>query len=397
MLTAMCGSCPATERWALDGTHTVSMKGRDRNKPCWCDSGLKYKKCHLERELQERPSIWNARKDVQGLQRFKTCLHPEAGPSACSGPIVRAHTVRRAADLSVIARKGHVYQTSADLGDLHLNKGRLLPKLVGINEASTFFGFCSKHDSATFAPLEATALVPTDEQALLLTYRPLCLELYAKERQLESLEIARQGDKGRSLEEQFGLQEYVLLMRLGMETSLRDLRRHKSRFDADLLARDFAEARYVAVELDVPPDLMCSGFVQPHYTFDGERIQDLSDLKTELQVMSFSLASTAKGGVAVFAWRSDSDAASSELVDSLLRLEVVDIPHALVRYATSEFENTYYRPDWWDGLQQTDKDALVDRLHHGVGPDIALNPSYLKDDGRRLVRWNVINVSQKRC
>lgn len=50
---------------------------------------------------------------------------------------------------------------------------------------------------------EATALVPTDEQALLLTYRPLCLELYAKERQLESLEIARQGDKGRSLEEQF--------------------------------------------------------------------------------------------------------------------------------------------------------------------------------------------------
>ncbi|RYG88110.1 MAG: hypothetical protein EON58_20220 [Alphaproteobacteria bacterium] len=31
-----------------------AMKGRNRNGPCWCGSGLKYKKCHLNREEQER-------------------------------------------------------------------------------------------------------------------------------------------------------------------------------------------------------------------------------------------------------------------------------------------------------------------------------------------------------
>jgi hypothetical protein len=372
------------------------MSGHDRNKPCWCGSGIKYKKCHLERELQERPSLWDARIAAQALKRVKTCLHPEAGPSTCSGPIVRAHTVRRAADLSVIARKGHVYETSADLADLHRNKGRLLPKLIGINEASTFLGFCAKHDGATFAPLEQTSLIPTDEQALLLTYRPLCRELYVKERQLESLKIARQGDKGRTREEQFRLQEYVLLMRVGIETSLRDLRQHKSRFDDDLNTGNFAEVRYVAIDLDMPPDLMCSGFVQPHYTFDGKQIQDLSDIDRELEVMSFSLASTATGGVAIFAWRSDSDVASSMLVDSLLRFHAADIPDALVRYATSEFENTYFRPEWWEGLEQPDRDALLDRLHHGVGPENAPDPSYLKDDGRRLVKWTITNVTQKR-
>ena len=26
-----------------------------RNDPCWCGSGVKYKKCHLDREQQSRP------------------------------------------------------------------------------------------------------------------------------------------------------------------------------------------------------------------------------------------------------------------------------------------------------------------------------------------------------
>lgn len=376
--------------------HTESMSGSDRNQPCWCGSGLKYKRCHLNRESQERLSIWDARREEQKIQKTKICLHPQAGPNVCAGPIVRAHTVRRAADLSVIARKGHVYQTSGDLADLYRHDGRLVPKLVGINEASTFLGFCSKHDTATFAPLETAGLVPTNEQAFLLAYRPLCKELYAKERYLESLEIARHGDKGKSIEDQYRIQDHIFLTRIGIEVSLRDLRYHKANFDADLISANFKEVRYLAIHIDKAPDVMCSGIVQPHYTFDGKLIQDLDDIGRELQALSFSLASTATGGVAVFAWRSDSDAASSTLVDSLLQLPVGEIPDALVRYATSEFENTYFCPNWWEGLQQADRNALLDRLHHWVGPDNQPDPRYLADDGRRLVAWTVVNVAQKR-
>ncbi|MFK0392220.1 SEC-C metal-binding domain-containing protein, partial [Campylobacter jejuni] len=28
------------------------MKGKDRNKLCWCGSGKKFKKCHIDRENQ---------------------------------------------------------------------------------------------------------------------------------------------------------------------------------------------------------------------------------------------------------------------------------------------------------------------------------------------------------
>ena len=340
--------------------------------------------------------MWDMRNDVTKLYSTKTCLHPLAGAATCSGPIVLAHTVRRAADLAVIARKGHVLQASADLADLQRNAGRITPKPVGINEASTFRGFCNKHDTVTFGPLESTSLIPTVEQAFLLAYRPLCKELYFKERQLESLDIAGRADKGRSVTDQAYIQERIFLSSLGPEQRSVISGTTKSLYDRDLLSHDFSEVRYVAIQLDCAPDLMCSGIVQPHYTFDGRQIQDLAELEVVLEAMSFTLAATSTGGVAIFAWRSDSDRTSSLLVDSLLRIPDSTIPEALVRYATSEFENTYLRPDWWEGLEEQDRHALSDRFHHGVDPENQPTPHYLADDGRRTVRWNVTSINQQR-
>jgi hypothetical protein len=140
------------------------VSGRNRNRPCWCGSGQKYKRCHLGREHQTPPSPWDHAAKARKLYATKLCLHPTAGANSCSGPIVRAHTVRRSADLKAIARNGHVYQSSADFSDLNRTDGRVIPKLIGINDASTFWGFCKKHDATTFASLENRSFVPTDEQ-----------------------------------------------------------------------------------------------------------------------------------------------------------------------------------------------------------------------------------------
>jgi hypothetical protein len=238
--------------------------------------------------------------------------------------------------------------------------------------------------------------MPTDEQAFLLAYRPLCKELYLKERQLESLEIAKQGGRRGSVIAQRAMEEYIDGAEIGIQTALRDLRSHKGRFDTDLLAANYDQIRYVAIHLDTAPDLMCSGYAQPQYSFEGEVIQDLDDLGRESQGISFSLAATERGGVGVFAWRSESDASSYTLVESLLRLSPESMPHALLRYAASEFENSYFRPEWWERLNEEDKNILVDRFHHGVGPQNLPHRAYLMDDGRRLVTWSIECVTQKR-
>lgn len=372
------------------------MSGRDRNRPCWCGSGRKYKKCHLGREDQQHPSIWDASKKLRSIFKAKACLHPQAGPATCKGQIVRAHTVRRSADLSAIARNGHVYQVSADLADLNKNQGKLVPKLVGINDASTFWGFCEHHDSSTFAPLEAAAFTATAQQLFLLAYRPLCKELYLKRRALESSDFAKNLDKGRNLAHQADIQEFIALMQIGIKAAIADLERHKKAYDADMLAGDYTSMRSVIVWLDKAPDIMCSSMVQPHYTFDGKLIQEIGDVAKQLDFMSFSLISVPPGGAVVFAWRSDSDRACSQFVDSLVSMSETKIPNAIVRYATSEFENTYMSPLWWEGLRQDERDALIGRLSHNVGPTNRVAPNYLKDDGQKPVNWVVQRIDQKR-
>ena len=188
-----------------------------RNDQCWCGSGIKYKRCHLDRENQSRP----VRQEI--LQRFYSvwekghCLHPKAGRQTCSSRIISAHTIRRNGDLGVIAKNGHVYSLMKH-GPLFGRSARDTSHAVnkvGIKEASTFRGFCSKHDNELFAPIERNPFRATPEQIALLGYRTLCYELLMKEGFLRLEKLYRDMDKGKPLPYQEYLQRTVSHYDLG--------------------------------------------------------------------------------------------------------------------------------------------------------------------------------------
>jgi len=247
-----------------------------------------------------------------------------------------------------------------------------------------------------FAPLETQTFVPTDEQAFLLFYRPLVKEIYLKERRLTSLDLAREADKGKTLSSQLAIQKLVELMATGIRKSLEELRSQKAAFDRSLIDRDFSSIRYVVLDLADAPTVMCSGIAQPDYDFAGQPIQDVGDLQQPAQFVAFSLMSADGGGAAVFAWPSTSDIAASRLVDSLLNLSKEAIPHALVRFAYSVFENTYASPVWWESLTPAMRDALEVRINHRISFVESVKSAYLVDDGVRAVHWHVEKVRQKR-
>ncbi len=47
-----------------------------RNALCWCGSGEKYKRCHLDRDRQEPNKWWDASKKVKDAFEAKDCLVP---------------------------------------------------------------------------------------------------------------------------------------------------------------------------------------------------------------------------------------------------------------------------------------------------------------------------------
>lgn len=366
-----------------------------RNAPCWCGSGKKFKRCHLGREGRVRPNIYEVWPAFRKPYETKVCLHPEA-PKDCKGKLIRAHTVRRSADLRRVARDGHVYQGSIDIRGLVKAGGRIIPRLIGVNEASTFYGFCQHHDTEMFLPIENRLILPDDEQAFLLSYRPLLRELYLKKRHLEGTQLWRTLDAGLPLVEQMALQEFLHFHRHGVESAIYDLEHYKRLFDGAFTRRNFCDTRFIAIHLDRRPDIVCSGVTQPDFSFDGKRIQHLVRTDLVLDQIAFSILAEDGSGIAVFSWLKESDESCQILADSLMSININDLPAALVRFCLSELENCFLNPQWWESLPEITRESLIDRINIGIHPFEASNRNCLVDDGIRSVDWKVARIEQRR-
>ncbi|MEX0601495.1 MAG: hypothetical protein WD205_12680, partial [Rhodothermales bacterium] len=78
-------------------------------------------------------------------------------------------------------------------------------------------------------------------------------------------------------------------------------------------------------------------------------------------------------------------------VESFLELSDDVKPDALLRFAIEHSENVYYRPSWREGLSPSEQKALTDRMHSGL-PTVERPQHALKDDGLRLVEWQVAGI-----
>jgi hypothetical protein len=365
-----------------------------RNDRCWCGSGEKYKKCHLGRESQTPPSPWDLARRQNALMERRVCMHPGASDVNCSGKAIRAHTVSRAATLAPLAENGHVYHVDGSFGSLSRTGGRLDIRKIGINQASTFLGFCSAHDSSTFAPLETQQFTGSDEQLFLLVYRPLAKELYIKTAVAQSLKIMREADKGRPLDEQLEAQMAVFLFGAGTHSALGRLQHVKRQLDAELVAQDHSHIRACVINFDRTPDIVCSGVLQPEWDFQGNRLQDIADLTAELDWISVSLLPTPAGGAAVLAWHEKEDEQARAFVESLLRLPQDRVPDALVRLCFETLENIFMAPSWWERLDEPKKEQLKKRAMSGL-PSTGSDPAGLVEDGEEYVHWQVTSVLKR--
>ncbi len=214
------------------------MKGRDRNAPCWCGSGKKYKKCHLGRDSQPKENPWAA-VDVnrKAFSQRKCCAH-DVGLGDCEGGVIKTHTVSRGPNLAKIAKDGPVLQYGANIPEMNKNGGKLSVKRVGIKDAATFYGFCTKHDRNLFSCIENEVFTGRPDQCLAVAYRTMSRELYGKDASAHLRETLKGADKSLQLFEQFMLQKVLDIIDTGNEAARRDL---KAAHDA--LTEALVEAR----------------------------------------------------------------------------------------------------------------------------------------------------------
>ena len=318
----------------------------------------------------------------------KQCLHPDASQLTCSKQIVRAHTVRKSADLKKLSEAGHVYHMSFDAKIMDKPPEEFKPTKIGINRASTFYGFCSTHDTEIFAPIETQAFKGTPEQCFLLGYRAFSKEVHSKEGAIRSVDTIREyAGKSQSMG-RHEVEQAISAFELGTKSSQYDLKVHYEIYQHALIEKEWDEFRAVIIYFDSLPDILCSGISKPEYDFLGNQLQDLGQINIVHKMITLNILTLNDVSVAVFQWQKNSDSINLPFINSLLSLPTEDIPHAVARAAFESTENLYFRPSWWEKLAENDKRNLLVRAVSGT-PLKPRGSSDLKDDSTRFVNWKV--------
>lgn len=359
-----------------------------RNDLCWCGSNKKYKKCHLNRSKEPRPTIQEGKSILKSAFSKAYCLHPEATEN-CKGNIVKAHSIQRNGGLSKIAVNGHVGKISL-ITHYNSNVVKYEKSLIGLKKASTFTGFCGYHDSSVFSDIENHRFLASKKQIFLLAYRSICRELFFKVGHLEVLKEIKEKDKGLPFDMQIHYQESINAMIYGCSLGLETMKKQKRKYDKILISKSFSKVNYYVVMIDSIPDVLCSGTHIPEIDFNGKFYLQLGYANIDQEIMTFNSIPIDNGGAIIFS-NCDNGNVSKGFYESLIALDSDELPNTIIRYIFEYFENAFFSPKWWDLLDNKKQNQLLQKASHGSRPDSEHDTNCLLPDGFSYVDWNVRN------
>lgn len=315
-------------------------------------------------------------------------MHFAASKDNCSQTIVDAHTVQRSRELrQLIDSENRALTFDAATRD---PDGQSMLTAVGWKQASTFAGFCSKHDASTFAPVETRQFNGGAEQCLLLAYRSVCYELHAK-RAVARANPSMQSfiDRGRSESAQRELQAMHRIAADGNIKGIEHFSALKRSMEVALANADYRGWHSTVFWFSGPLSLATSGVISPNRDLDGIELQRLHERMNDQESMCCNIVAVNGGGAVALTWPSRTSA-PSRFVARLVR-DRESILTLLVQFIFRHVHNVYFSRTWWDALRPAQK-VFVRGLASLSGQEAYYAPL----DYRRhssLVPWALVRVS----
>ncbi|HJO52846.1 SEC-C metal-binding domain-containing protein [Sulfitobacter pontiacus] len=350
---------------ALSHNRLSPVEKMGRNEQCWCRSGKKFKYCHLVREALEPVNAFEQEQRMFQELREGYCSLPKT--DSCSSKISKAHTIQRKGGLAAISENNHVLTVKPRMKDMILTGGNPQPRRIGLKDASVFPGFCSKHDSELFKPIEGKSLDLDAQSAFLFSYRAIAYERYAKEAEGRFNIIMREDvDRGQPFWKQSAMQSLLYDVSIGIELGKSDMNRVKVSFDDILLSDSFEGFHYCAIRFDrIIPVVACCAF-HPEFDLDGTRLQRLGQDTVELDAVTLTVTVFEGASIAIFGWAGPDKGPARLLSESLLSIDNDRKADALIRLLFIHSDNIFLKPSWWDALNDKQKTALNNMTRGGT-------------------------------
>jgi hypothetical protein len=314
------------------------------------------------------------------------CLHYYCG-DRCN-EIISAHSIQKNQSLDSIAETGHVYTLSKDIGSLKRNQGKLKYVKRGVNQVSTFLGFCGRHDNELFEAIDDFVLSPTDQQVFLYAYRSLCRELFVKENTISLI--------GKQLNNNVSntVRDFLRKFKKGTEFGLNNLKRHKTEYDNSLRNKLYQDIRYVLFITHEKPFIAFSGLLYPQYDFLGRQLQDLANHNENLDLITFCTAPADSGCGVLFSWHNSSSSSCVEFMKSLATMmhDKANLGDLIFRLIVSNCENLAFSPNWWESLSTNDREQVESSASSTANIFSSMNAKYLMEGLEGIVQWKFDGV-----
>jgi len=355
-----------------------------RNELCWCRSGLKYKKCHLDREQQTPINIFEVETRLIAQLREGYCSYPNPAGDPCGPTIAKAHTIQKKGGIAAIAEAGHVLTVKPTMKDMIESEGNPSPRKIGVNNASVFPGFCGKHDTTLFKPIEGKTLPLNRDAAFLFSYRAIAYERFAKEAQFKAIAAQRQMDRGHSFFHQSMIQRHLNVFAAGVEIGRRDMDRWKMQFDERLLSGARDDFHFLAVRFDSALPIVASGAFHPEFDVQGNPLQKLGRNGADLDHITLNVTAFEGQTVMVLGWIGNHKGPAKAFADSFARVADDRKADVLVRLLFIQTDNLFLRPSWWEGLPFAQQTTFRKMVLSGSTVQARLASEFV-DDGKSVV------------
>ncbi|PES71831.1 hypothetical protein CN903_29205 [Bacillus cereus] len=333
-----------------------------KTEPCPCGSGKKYRACCFNRKDQELPFEKVPSKKREGAfkhyaykmtqeSKIKECLHPDS--EQCKGKIKNAHSLQNNGVLSRIEEEGHVVIPRTDFG----TDGVIYDvKDESKNKATTFTGFCDKHDTLVFQDIETKEIdVTSSKQCFLFAYRAFALELHKKKEMLKSLQ------------QQFRVRPTLTKDRIRIaeyrytELSINDVSVYKKFFDDALINENYDMIQSTTFTFDYEISMAaCGGFTLTH-DIKGNEMNDIYSKEDErIKLLFFTIIPNNGKSYFIFSWINDDTDFFKDYAQQLEGLNEEQFKTYINNFLPTYTENLVVAPSLWKSFTKRQKDAFFE-------------------------------------
>ncbi|WP_339310197.1 hypothetical protein [Paenibacillus sp. FSL M7-0896] len=284
---------------------------------------------------------------------YSGCIHKN---EFCDKEISRAHSIQNNGILSKISRHGKVM--ALDFSKIYLNNGEFTLNEVGRNKASTFTGFCNKHDSEIFRPIDSNKYEEGNfEHNFLFAYRAFALSYYERYSSYQLM--------GAKLEENSNLYQSELGERYTLYGShLDDIEKIRLVMNNNLDNKRFDR---ITTNVLVWPDEYGIASTSMFFIVKDNLGRTINKMSTHYSPFFFTLFPQSGKTYVLLSYYTKSKFKYHFVKEEIMNMPIEEQKVAISNLIAIYIENIFISPEYWDNIPEDIKMKYYDIFNKTMG------------------------------